>query len=226
MTLANPITLLVVDDHPIVRVGLRVVEQVAPDIRILGEAASVAEAWERIQALLPQVVLLDLRLPDGDGLELCRRTKDRYPNIRVLCLTSYADARLVLAAMQAGVDGYLLKHSDAGRIADAVREVGAGNPVFDPALEVGTASGTPSSREPPNPLSRLSPGELRVLAEVTKGLTDKEAAAALNLSVKTVRHYLDRAFAKLEVHTRTQAAMVFAANRLPACADGPWPGWP
>lgn len=208
MPAAALIRLLLVDNHPIMRDGLRVVEQLAEDLRIVGEAGTLEDAWTRVQAMLPDVVLLDLRLPDGDGLDLYRRCKARYPNIRILCLTSYADAGLVLAAMEAGVDGYLLKHSDGLRIVQAVRDVMAGKPVFDPALGAESDDAT-------NPLSALSPGELRVLAQVSRGLTDKEVSTALNLSVKTVRHYLDRAFNKLGMHTRTQAAMVFAAHPYP-----------
>jgi len=218
MSVVKPIRLLLVDDHPIVRDGLRVVEQLAKDIQIVGEAGTVEDAWTRIQELLPDVVLLDLRLPDGDGLEVCRRTKSQYPNIRLICLTSYASASLVLSALQVGVDGYLLKHSDGLRIVDAVRAVMAGDPVLDPALDEDTWT-KPTK---PNPLNTLSPGELRVLREVAKGFTDKEASTHLNLSVKTVRHYLDRAFAKLGVHSRTQAAMLYAANPLPAHVDEPW----
>lgn len=150
------------DDHPIVRDGLCVMEQLAEGLRIVGEAGSLEEGRARVQDLLPHVVLLDLRLPDDDGL----------------C------------------------------IVQAVRDVLAGKPVFDPALVTGAGARA-------NPLSVLSPGELRVLARVARGLTDKEVSTALNLSVKTVRHYLDRAFTKLGVHTRTRAAMVFAAHPYP-----------
>lgn len=219
MTPPCPIKLLLVDDHPVVRAGLRLVEDIAPDIRVVGEAAAIEEAMALIQERLPHVVLLDVRLADANGLEVCRRTKDRHPHIRVICLTSYADTRLVLAAMEAGVDGYLLKHNDARAIVEAVRSVVAGRAVFDPALEAVTPGGPDN---PPNPLAVLSNGELRVLERVARGLTDKEVSTALNLSVKTVRNYLDRAFAKLHVHTRTQAAMVFAAHPTPSRP----PDWP
>ncbi|MBE7500381.1 MAG: response regulator transcription factor [Verrucomicrobiales bacterium] len=221
MSRPPPIRLLLVDDHPIVRTGLRLVEQIAGDIRIVGEAATVDEAWLRVRELLPHVVLLDLRLSDGDGLDLCRRTKLHYPNVRILCLTSYADPPLVLAALEAGVDGYLLKHRDARRIADAVREVTKGEPVFDPALGQDATPPAAAGTAAGNPLSVLSPGELRVLSEVARGLTDKEVSTALRLSVKTVRHYLDRVFSKLGVHTRTQAALQFAAHPLPPYVGEP-----
>jgi DNA-binding NarL/FixJ family response regulator len=151
---------------------------------------------------------------------VCRRAKTQYPNIRVICLTSYASTNLVLSALEAGADGYLLKHSDGLRIVDAVREVMAGNPVLDPALDEDARK----QGAKPNPLNTLSPGELRVLREVAKGYTDKEVSTRLNLSVKTVRHYLDHTFAKLGVHSRTQAAMAFAAHPLPAHASEPWEG--
>lgn len=122
----------------------------------------------------------------------------------------------MLSALEAGADGYPLKHSDGLRIVDALRAVLAGNPVLDPALDedLRTKPGRP------HPLQARAPGELRVLREVAKGYTDKEVSSHLNLSVKTVRHSLDRVFAKLGVHSRTQAAMVFAANPPPT--EGSW----
>jgi DNA-binding NarL/FixJ family response regulator len=212
MNQARRIRVLFVDDHPIVRAGLREAEKLAPDICVVGEAATVEEALALIPAQRPDVVVLDLRLPDGDGLDVCRRTKASFPQTQVLCLTAFADERLVLAAMQAGADGYLLKHNDAQHIVDAVRAVMAGNPVFDPALAAIGASSGQANAGTPGALGQLSAGERRVLAAVAKGLTDKEVATVLNLSVKTVRNSLDRVFAKLGVHTRTQAAMLFAAS--------------
>lgn len=207
------VRLLLVDDHPVVRAGLRVVADIDPRLRIVGEAENVESALLRIEGLSPDLVLLDVRLADEDGLEVCRRAKERHPGLRVLCLTSYSDDDLVLAALAAGADGYLLKQNDAAIIAEAIQAVMAGRTVFDPVvapvLAAGDARLTPEERR----LRSLAPGERRVLAEVALGRTDKEVAAVLNLSVKTVRNCLDRVFAKLNVHTRTGAALIYAASR-------------
>ena len=202
------IRLLLVDDHPVVRNGLRMVADIDSRLQIVGEAGNIESALLRIADLSPDVVLLDVRLADEDGLEVCRRGKELHPSLRVICLTSYADDDLVLAALAAGADGYLLKQNDAGVIVEAIHAVMAGRVVFDPALATGDARLTVEEQR----LRSLAPGELRVLAEVAQGQTDKEAAAVLNLSVKTVRNCLDRVFAKLNVHTRTEAALIYAAS--------------
>src|SRR5262249_15510569 len=156
--------------------------------------------WTQFEKLAPDLVLLDIRLPDGNGIDLCRRIKERSPQTRVLCLTSYSDAPFVLGALDAGADGYLLKENDAARIVEAIRKVLNGGVVFDAAVSAAT-----EKTRSDNPLALLSPGERKVLAEVAKGRTDKEVAVTLNLSVKTVRNCLDRVFGKLGVHTRTEA---------------------
>jgi two-component system NarL family response regulator len=133
--------------------------------------------------------------------------------MRFLCLTSYADADLVLAALEAGAEGYLLKQNDAQFIADAIHAVLSGRTVFDPVVAPVVADGAIHLSDEERRLRSLSPGEVRVLAEVVKGRTDKEAATALNLSVKTVRNCLDRVFGKLHVHSRTEAALIYASAR-------------
>ncbi len=203
------ISLLLVDDHPIVRAGFHMVEQIDPRMHVVGEASTVEDGWRQVQRLQPDLVLLDVRLPDGDGIDLCRRIKERWPEIRVLCLTSYSDDQLVLGAMEAGAEGYLLKQNDANHIVEAVQTVMQGGVVFDGAVSAAGQRGNAK-----NPLELLSPGELRVLAEVAKGRTDKEAGVALCLSVKTIRNYLDRVFTKLGVHTRTEAALIYAGHRV------------
>jgi len=189
------------------------VAEIDPRLQIVGEAASIESALARIEELSPDVVLLDVRLADEDGLEICRLTKERHPSIRFLCLTSYADDELVLAALEVGADGYLLKQSDARCIAAAIHEVMSGRAVFDPLVGPVLAEGEVRLTDEERRLGSLAPGELRVLAEVARGRTDKEAANTLNLSVKTVRNCLDRVFLKLKVHTRTEAALIYAAAR-------------
>lgn len=207
-----PIRLLLVDDHPLVRDGLRRVTDIDPRLQVVGEAGNVETALARITELAPEVVLLDVRLAGEDGLEVCRRAKARQPGLRVLCLTSYADDDLVLAALAAGADGYLLKQNDAEAIVEAVHAVMAGRAVFDAVIAPVATAGETQLTDEQRRLRKLSPLELRVLAEVALGRTDKEVGTALNLSAKTARSYLDRVFGKLQVHTRTEAALVYAKS--------------
>lgn len=207
----DSISLLLVDDHPIVRDGLSRIQELDPSIKIVGEAASAAGAIEDARRLKPLVILMDVRLVDGDGIEACREIKAFLPEVHVLFLTSYADNRLVLAAIEAGASGYLLKENDTQQIVDAIHFIMKGRTVFDPVVARELAS-RPGNALNPNPISALAPQERRVLAEIAKGKTDKEAAGALGLSTKTARNYLDRIFAKLNVHTRTEAALLYTRH--------------
>ncbi|MCL4785191.1 MAG: response regulator transcription factor [Verrucomicrobia bacterium] len=204
--------LLLVDDHPVVREGLRRLQELMPGIQIVAEAATMQSAVASVRALQPEVVLMDVRLPDGDGIEACRRIKALSPSTHVLFLTSYADNRFVLAAMEAGGDGYLLRDSDTQRIVDAVRTIMDGGEVFDPVVDPGEMPGG-AGGPGVNPLAALTVQERKLLAEVARGKTDKEVAAALSLTTKTARNYLDRVFVKLNVHTRTEAALLYARFR-------------
>ncbi len=210
MPKSRRIRLLIVDDHPVVRMGLRQVEDLDDAIEVVAEAASGADAIAQSKKLAPDVVLLDYRLPDIPGHEVCRRLKAELPAVRVLFLSSYALESSTIAALDAGGDGYLLKENDARKIVDAVHTVYGGGMVIDPAIARATVSrARQPAAGPPGILERLSDQERRVLAEVAKGKTDKEIAQALNLQSKTVRNYLVQVYRKLEVHTRTQAALVF-----------------
>ena len=202
------IKLLLVDDHPIVRDGLRRIGESEPRIQIVGEADSMLSAVEAARRLRPQIILMDVRLPDGDGIEACRQIRALWPETHVLFLTSYADNQFVLASMEAGADGYLLKESGAQRIVDAIHAILNGGTVFDPVVSHNVLRSL--QRGGVNPLNSLAAREWRVLAEVAKGKTDKEVAVALDLTTKTARNYLDRIFTKLKVHTRTEAALIFA----------------
>jgi DNA-binding NarL/FixJ family response regulator len=202
----DTIRLLLVDDHPVVRDGLTRIQELEPRIQIVGEAATMRAAVDSAERLNPHIILMDVRLPDGDGIEACRRIKAFLPEARVLFLTSYADNRFVLAAIETGADGYLLKESGAQRIVDAIRSILNGGTVFDPVVARGAAGKSQGGGG--NPLEALTRQESRVLTEVAKGKTDKEVAATLGLTTKTARNYLDRIFTKLNVHTRTEAALL------------------
>jgi DNA-binding NarL/FixJ family response regulator len=209
------IRVLIVDDHPVVRMGLRVITEVDPEIIVTGEAASAAEAILAVRQHRPDVVLLDVRLPDRSGLDVCREIKSQPNAPRVLFLTSFADNTLVLTAMQAGGDGYLLKDNEPRDIVAAIRTVLGGSRMFDPivARAVDRELKSVLPKQPTNPLGELSEQERRVVAAVADGKTDKEIAAALGLQPKTVRNYLGRAFEKLGVNSRTQAAVLFDRHR-------------
>lgn len=209
MSAQDIIKLLLVDDHPVVRSGLQRIQELEPRITIVGEAATMQSAIEAARRLSPDVILMDVRLPDGNGVEACRQIKVFLPEVRVLFLTSYADNRFVLAAMEAGAEGYLLKESDSQRIVDAIHAILRGGTVFDPVVSRDAAKGLHGDT---NPLEVLSVQEQRILAEVAKGKTDKEVAVALGVATKTARNYLDRIFMKLNVHTRTEAALLHARH--------------
>lgn len=216
------IRLLLVDDHPVVRAGLRTVSEVDESILIVGEASTGREAIEAAKRLEPDALLLDVRLPDQSGLEVCRELKATPNPPKILFLTSFADNELVLAAMQCGADGYLLKNNHPKEIAAALRTIMQGGAIFDPvvtrsAMTRMVAAGAPTAKDP---LDDLSAQEIRVLECVATGQTDKEVAVTLGLQPKTVRNYLDRVFEKLGVNTRTQAALLYD-RRIRADERGP-----
>ena len=207
------IRVLVVDDHHIVRVGLCTV--LAEDSRLLvvGEASTAVSALSESVRLQPDVVLLDLRLPDLPGIDVCRQLKQRTPSPAVLCLTSVADDQTILAAIEAGADGYLLKEVDGPEIGDAVVTVAKGGAAMDPRV---TRQMFGAVRQKDDglvhqrrKLERLSPQERRVLSLVAKGKTNKEVADVLSLGEGTVRNYLATVFQKLEVVRRTEAVALW-----------------
>lgn len=206
----DKIRLLIVDDHPVVRDGLRHIGDIHPQIRVVGEAINGEHALQQAAALRPDVILLDYRLPDISGYEVCRRIKADQPSVHILFLSSYAAESTATTALQAGADGYLLKENDAQKIVDAIVSISHGGTVVDPMIaRTLVTQNQPGGAAPDQKLEKLSPQERRVLHEVATGKTDKEVADALGLQTKTVRNYLDHIFAKLGVHTRTQAAAVY-----------------
>ncbi|HOF08722.1 MAG TPA: response regulator transcription factor [Opitutaceae bacterium] len=209
-----PIRLVIVDDSEVVRMGLRALIGADPSMEIVGDAHNVASAVETCRRVKPQVVLLDIRLPDGTGFDACRSILKHLPETRVLVLTSVADDSLVDQAIRCGAHGYLLKEVDARALSQAIRDVAAGKSILDPAVTSRVMRMVKSgSNNDVQALASLSPQEQRVLALIAEGKTNKEVAMALNLSEKTVKNYLANMFDKLEVTRRAQAAAMFAKNK-------------
>lgn len=210
----KPIRVLIVDDHEVVRIGLKTLLTRNPAIVVVGEADSVASAESELLRLKPDLVLLDVRLPDGDGFTLCRKVQALNLDTRVLILTSSADDDTVYESMKAGADGYLLKEIDADKLVRAIIDVFAGLSIIDPSVTkrvIGRAkSASLSSGTGKQPV--LSPQEIRVLALVAEGKTNKEIATELELSDKTVKNYLSNVLEKLQVGRRSQAAVYFAKH--------------
>ena len=209
-----PIRLVIVDDSEVVRMGLRALIGADPTMEIVGDAHNVASAIETCRRVKPQVVLLDIRLPDGTGFDACRSILKHLPETRVLVLTSVADDSLVDQAIRCGAHGYLLKEVDARALSQAIRDVAAGKSILDPAVTSRVMRMVKSgSNNDVQALASLSPQEQRVLALIAEGKTNKEVAMVLNLSEKTVKNYLANMFDKLEVTRRAQAAAMFAKNK-------------
>lgn len=215
----EPITLLLVDDHEILRVGLRGLFSHEPGIRVVGEADSVATAVKEAARLKPDVVLMDLRLPDGSGVDACREILNGEANAgktRVLFLTSYEDRDAMLATVLAGGHGYLLKEIDGESLVRAVQMVASGQSILDPAavrvvVDRLRAPGTPNAN---SAIQGLSAQEQRVAVLVAEGKTNKEIAAAMGLSDKTVKNYLSNVFHKLKITRRSQAASIVSSKAV------------
>lgn len=209
----TPLRVLVVDDHPMVRAGLRSMLS-DRDVEVVAEAGTGAEAVERAVALDPELVLLDMGLPDMDGLETLARLKARAPRAAVLMVSMHDDPALVRRAVQAGAAGYVLKGIGRRELLAAVRAVRDGGSVLDPALLRSLATAAvdePARRDAGEPLTRV---ELETLALLAAGLTNREIAERMRWSVGTVKKYVQRILDKLEVSDRTQAAVVAVRRGL------------
>ncbi len=208
----NPIRIVLVDDHQIVRVGLKTLLENFPKLVVVGEAATAAEALEVVPRLVPNVVLLDIRLPDGSGLDVCRKLHQTLPSIRVLMLTSYYTDDMVMDAIEAGAEGYLLKELNADFLVRSIFEVMEGKSILDPAVtrKVIDRVRTGKTEENKVTLGLLSPQERRVIALVAEGKTNKEIGVELKLSDKTVKNYLSNLMEKLNFSRRSQAAVFYA----------------
>lgn len=210
-TKTAPITVLFVDDHELVIAGIRSVLRLVPEIRMVGEAQTAAEAVREAERLQPDVVLLDIRLPDGSGIDACRHILSTCPRTKVLFLTSYADEETVRAAVLSGAQGYVLKDIRTELLVSTIRSVAAGHTLMDPLITKTTLVWLHSLTEQRSASApcRLSPQEERILPQLAEGKTNKEIAVAMQLSEKTVKNYLANIFDKLGMTRRSQAAAFY-----------------
>lgn len=208
---SEPIRVLLVDDHELVRVGLQTVLSRQEHIRVVGEAATVEDAVSEACALKPDVVLMDVRLGGGSGVDACRAIRKSCPDTRVLFLTSYQDEEAVLAAVIGGAHGYLLKEINTDALLRAIYSVAQGQSILDPVITQPLLARMRSQQEDVSEPQRaaLSSQQQRVLALVAEGKTNKEIGSSLELSDKTVKNYIRFIFQKLKVTRRAQAAAYF-----------------
>jgi two-component system, NarL family, response regulator DevR len=212
----SPLRLLLVDDHEVVRQGLRALIERRPAFLVAGEAGTVAEAIAAARHLQPDLVLMDVRLPDGSGVEACRAIRDELPATKVVMLTSYPDEEAVLAAILAGASGYLLKEIRGRDLVAALESVGRGDSLLDPAVteRVLARVRRMAAGDAQDELAELTSQERKILLLVAEGKTNREIAAEVFLSDKTVKNYVSSILSKLGLQRRAQAAAFVAKHRL------------
>jgi DNA-binding NarL/FixJ family response regulator len=213
----RPLRLVVVDDHEVVRQGLVALLDRREAFQVVGEAGTVVEALAVVRRFRPDLVVMDVRLPDGSGIEACREIRSEMPEVRVIILTSYPDEEAVLSAIIAGASGYLLKQIRGRDLVNALEAVGRGESLLDPAVTEKVlervrriATGTYTDE-----LAALTAQEQRILMLVAEGKTNKEIASEVFLSDKTVKNYVSSILSKLNLERRAQAAAFVAKHRLP-----------
>ncbi|TWV56745.1 response regulator transcription factor [Streptomyces misionensis] len=211
-TAQDPIRVFLLDDHEVVRRGLADLLDAEPDISVVGDADTAAHALVRGPALRPHVAVLDVRLPDGDGISVCRELRDRMPELACLMLTSFDDEDALLDAIMAGASGYVLKQIKGSDLVSAVRTVASGQSMLDPETTARLMRSLRADPEEtpslPPELASLSPRERDILALIGDGLTNREIGRKLYLSEKTVKNHISRLLAKLGVQRRVQAAVL------------------
>jgi len=216
---AAVIGVFLLDDHEIVRRGVRELLEGEPDMQVVGEAGTAAEALARAPAVSPDVAVLDVRLPDGDGVAVCRELRAQLPGLACLMLTSYSDDEALFAAILAGASGYVLKQIHGSDLVGAVRTVASGGSLLDPRA---TAAVLERMRAPApdDPLKGLTDQERRILALIGEGLTNREIGARMFLAEKTVKNYVSNLLAKLQLQRRTQVAVLATSLRTGAAGRG------
>ncbi|MGW2637162.1 response regulator [Streptomyces sp. NPDC001348] len=217
----TPIRVFLLDDHEVVRRGVHDLLNDEPDITVVGEAATVEQALVRVPALRPDVAVLDVRLPDGDGVTVCRELRSRLPELNCLMLTSFDDEEALLDSIMAGASGYVLKQIQGSDLVSAVRTVARGQSLLDPSAAtklMARLRGGAQQEETPEALPGLTEREREILALIGEGLTNRQIGQRLYLAEKTVKNHISRLLAKLGVERRIQAAVIAtqAQDRLRA----------
>ncbi len=209
-----PLRVLLVDDHEVVRSGIKALLQATDDIVVTGEASSVREAIDEADRTRPDVVVMDVRLADGSGIEATREIRAKHPKTAVIMLTSFADDEALFASIMAGASGYVLKQVRGGELVRAIRTVGKGESLLDPAVTNAVLERLRKGKHllKDEKLARLSPQEERILALVADGKTNREIGEELNLAEKTVKNYVSSILSKLEVARRAEAAAYLARH--------------
>ena len=208
MNAPSGIRVFLLDDHEVVRQGLRALLESGGDIEVVGESGLAQEAAARIPALRPDVAVLDARLPDGSGIEVCRTVRSVDPAIKALILTSYDDDEALFAAIMAGASGYVLKEIAGQDLVGAVRQVAAGNSLIDPALTARVLDRVRNGPATVPELSELTDQELKLLGLIAEGLTNRQIGERMFLAEKTVKNYVSSILSKLGLERRTQAAVL------------------
>jgi two-component system, NarL family, response regulator DevR len=202
------IRVYLLDDHEVVRQGLRALLEGTGDIEVVGESGTAAEAASRIPALRPDVAVLDARLPDGSGIEVCRSVRSVDASIGALILTSYDDDEALFAAIMAGAAGYVLKEIRGNDLVEAIRQVAAGNSLIDPALTAKVLERVRHPQATAPELAQLTEQELKLLGYIAEGMTNRQIGEQMFLAEKTVKNYVSSILAKLGLERRTQAAVL------------------
>ena len=211
--MATPIRVFLLDDHEIVRRGLRELFEAEDDLGVVGEAATEDEAVNRVHALDPDVAVLDVQLQSGSGIEACREIRSRHPRTACLILTSFSDDEALFQAIMAGAAGYVLKQIRSADLVDAVRRVAAGQNLLDPVVTARVLERLRSGPAQDERLARLTEQERKVLDLLAEGLTNREIGERLHLAEKTIKNYVTALLAKMGMARRTEAA-VYAARHM------------
>ena len=214
---ARKIRVFLLDDHEIVRRGVRELLEAEPDMAVVGEAGTAESALARIPALRPDVAVLDVRLPDGDGVTVCRDIRSKMPEVACLMLTSFGDDEALFDAIMAGAAGYVLKQINGLDLVGAVRTLAAGESMLDPEAASRVMRRMRDQAQRRDPLAGLTGQERRILELIGEGLTNRQIGERMYLAEKTVKNYVSGLFAKLGMERRTQAA-AYAARVLPGTA--------